>query len=432
MVLFMAVMHALPGCWAKLYGNRTTLRGHLLAKYDPANLPRHDASLVSVNISTYVLYLLGTDVVRGSAEYLVAVNMTWIDELLVWNPEDYYGIEDVVFKQQDIWYPDITTVSSTDLSRFPDTGKVRVNYKGIVSLFVSHRIESVCIFNLRHWPFDKQTCLIAFALDDYSSSEVAFNTLPDGFVYASKNSEWDLDLHLYSISGSRSDHKSQAVYYVRFERRPYFYLLCIIAPIISLMVMNTFVFLLPPESGERVGFSLTLMLATAVFLSIITDEIPKASDPLPLICVYVLIGVLMCIFTTIVLSLNLRFYFRRPEIKVNSFYRGLVRCTLSSNHTRLENGRKYTFNAANVTGDKDAVSQRSNDPADVPPECLRDNVGRSPCQEATCTWQEVGAALDSVMFVVFFTATLIGSVAAICYLRDASQFLDNLYSDDLS
>jgi hypothetical protein len=48
----------------------------------------------------------------------------------------------------------------------------------------------------------------------------------------------------------------------------------------SLMcILNIFVFLLPADSGERVGYAITVLLAIAVFLTISSDSLPATSNP---------------------------------------------------------------------------------------------------------------------------------------------------------
>jgi nicotinic acetylcholine receptor alpha-7 len=60
------------------------------------------------------------------------------------------------------------------------------------------------------------------------------------------------------------------------------------------------VFLLPPESGERVGYSRTVLLSIVVFLIITSNSLPGTSEPrMPIIFLlltaYVVIGVLIVI-----------------------------------------------------------------------------------------------------------------------------------------
>ena len=48
-------------------------------------------------------------------------------------------------------------------------------------------------------------------------------------------------------------------------------------------------FFIPAESGERIGFSCTVLLSVSVYLIIVTEALPEQSDTLPLIGVYYII-----------------------------------------------------------------------------------------------------------------------------------------------
>jgi hypothetical protein len=58
-----------------------------------------------------------------------------------------------------------------------------------------------------------------------------------------------------------------------------YYLLNLILPIWVLGILNLFVFLLPPESGERVAYSITVLLSIVVFLTITSNSLPGTSEP---------------------------------------------------------------------------------------------------------------------------------------------------------
>ena len=104
-----------------------------------------------------------------------------------------------------------------------------------------------------------------------------------------------------------------------------FYLLNLIFLICVLGILNLFVFLLPPESGERVGYSITVLLSIVVFLTITSNSLPGTSEPrMPTIFLllngYVVISVLIVISVII----NLRFYLRDQEIPVSAYWNSLI------------------------------------------------------------------------------------------------------------
>lgn len=70
---------------------------------------------------------------------------------------------------------------------------------------------------------------------------------------------------------------------VVIRRRPLFYTVSLLLPSIFLMVMDIVGFYLPPDSGERVSFKITLLLGYSVFLIIVSDTLPATAIGTPLI-----------------------------------------------------------------------------------------------------------------------------------------------------
>ena len=70
---------------------------------------------------------------------------------------------------------------------------------------------------------------------------------------------------------------------VVIRRRPLFYTVNLLLPSIFLMVMDIVGFYLPPDSGERVSFKVTLLLGYSVFLIIVSDTLPATAIGTPLI-----------------------------------------------------------------------------------------------------------------------------------------------------
>ena len=67
------------------------------------------------------------------------------------------------------------------------------------------------------------------------------------------------------------------------ESHSMYVIINIILPILFLNQLNVLVFMLPAESGERVSYSLTVLLSIAVFMTIVGDTLPRTSEPTPLI-----------------------------------------------------------------------------------------------------------------------------------------------------
>ncbi|XP_071114943.1 acetylcholine receptor subunit beta-like [Haliotis cracherodii] len=71
------------------------------------------------------------------------------------------------------------------------------------------------------------------------------------------------------------------------KRRPLFYIFTILLPVVLLYSLNTFVFLLPSQSGEKTSMAVSVLLSFQLFLSIIRDSLPENSLTVSLFSLYV-------------------------------------------------------------------------------------------------------------------------------------------------
>ena len=65
---------------------------------------------------------------------------------------------------------------------------------------------------------------------------------------------------------------------ITMERNPVFYIIFLIIPSVLMAFVSVLVFLLPPESGERVGLSITVLLSYTVFLLMVSEITPKGGS----------------------------------------------------------------------------------------------------------------------------------------------------------
>ena len=74
------------------------------------------------------------------------------------------------------------------------------------------------------------------------------------------------------------------VHYVfKLARKPLFFTMNIIVPSIMLALLVLLVFLLPPDSGEKISMGVTLLLSLSVFILIISENVPTTSVSVPII-----------------------------------------------------------------------------------------------------------------------------------------------------
>ena len=125
-----------------------------------------------------------------------------------------------------------------------------------------------------------------------------------------------------------------------------------------------FVFILPPESGERVGYSMTVLLSIVVFLTITSNSLPGTSEPkMPTLFLLLTEYVVISILIVISVIIGLRFNLRDQEIPVSAYWRSLIlfyRIILGQRNRRKinigEHFQKENINHTENGQDKETVT----------------------------------------------------------------------------
>jgi hypothetical protein len=74
-------------------------------------------------------------------------------------------------------------------------------------------------------------------------------------------------------------------FYIGVQRRSLFFVLSLIFPCVVICAVATMAFILPPESGEKIALTITVLLSLAVFLLLVFEFMPY-SDRFPYIGQY--------------------------------------------------------------------------------------------------------------------------------------------------
>ncbi len=76
---------------------------------------------------------------------------------------------------------------------------------------------------------------------------------------------------------------SRVTYSISLKRRPLYFFLYLIFPVIALVLLSLLVFKIPAQCGERVGFAVTILLTMGVYLVVISNDLPQTADNAPLV-----------------------------------------------------------------------------------------------------------------------------------------------------
>ena len=291
------------------------LNGNLSSGYNKNVRPIKDQSqALVVDVKLFVGALQEFDEVLERISLVTVFHLTWTDENLTWNASDYDGINTTFFGYKEVWVPEIFLTNPSE--KIDSFGKewhsIRYNSDGKAVWEPGTLIEAACSVNAYYFPFDIQECYLELLIWGYYGSEVKFNAKSNNIdlSYMPEHGTWN-------FIGTRvefaTERKSSIKYYFRLQRNPQYLIINVIMPILFLNLLNALVFVLPTESGERVSYSITVLLSIAVFMTIVSDILPRTSKPMPIIS-YVLLGSLfISSLITVITVLNLRLFNKKED-----------------------------------------------------------------------------------------------------------------------
>ena len=221
-----------------------------------------------------------------------------------------------------------------------------------------------------------------------------------------KNMLWTViksDHHAYDYKVNSAESYSIVEFHFTFQRNPVFYGTLLIFSISLITALMIFTFILPANSGERMGVALTLMLASMVFILLVAENIPLnlASGSVPLLAIFFIFCLVLMAIMIIALSCVSKFY-----------------------HKDKEDGKMSEWTRRNVVGKLSyAVGARAREKTQIKDTvCFNemrreDYVSSKPCDTKEDDWQMewriLGKTVDRCLFVFFNIVFVIG--VAVCF-----------------
>ncbi|CAH1252484.1 CHRNB2 [Branchiostoma lanceolatum] len=313
-----AVCLAVPGAFGAASEERLVRQLFNESRYSPDVRPVvAPADVLPVNFKLLVIQVIA---VNEKEEYMrtnVWVELSWVDYRLAWNKEDFDHIPSIRVPAESVWKPDIVLLNNKDgqydVALYT---KAIISNEGFVYWLPPSIFTSECSINVRHFPFDKQNCTLQFSSWTYNKREVDLVSL--GFVYDDfkESGEWQI----VDIPSRRVETEDSVfvIYDFMLARKPLFYIVNMIVPIILLTLLSILVFYLPVDCGEKVGLCINILLALVVFLLLIADIIPATSMDIPLIGRYLMFTMIFVTVETVTSIYVSNIHFRGASTHVMS------------------------------------------------------------------------------------------------------------------
>ena len=170
--------------------------------------------------------------------------------------------------------------------RYTYKTNVAMKYDGNTTWLNPGIFKSICKVDVTYFPFDNQKCFMKFGSWSFDSSKVNLRA-PSGGMFNKnyvKNGEWKVTL----LESQRNQLKYQCcphafvdvTVHIELQRESLDFILKLIIPCSLISSMIFLGFVLPPESGERIGLSITVLLAMTVFQQLSSELMPSYGFPL--------------------------------------------------------------------------------------------------------------------------------------------------------
>ncbi|KAH3789199.1 neuronal acetylcholine receptor subunit beta-2-like [Dreissena polymorpha] len=373
-------------------------------KYNKKVRPLKDQTMeMDIPVTFYLNSVIEFDEAKEALKTAGFLSLVWIDEYLQWNSSQFNGIDSIFLPQDDIWKPDISLKNS--FASFTGLGSsylnVYVRNTGEVFWYPYQVLESTCDVEIRYFPFDVQTCNLKFTAWSYTKTDVDINRGGENIILSDymPNSMWDIQS---TAAREVNTDESAVVFEIKLKRKPGFYIINVIVPVVLLSFLNTFSFVLPITSGERASYSVTLFLSLAVFLTIVASSLPKNSDSVSLLSIYL---ILMTVASTLIVVLC------------------LVEARLAARSTtdhHIDKGFLFVHKLAKILRCKTCTRIQSVLPHDNTEENMnkvKDNAGAIVFEDVN--WIDIVASMDVLLFIFFMTLTILG--AFVIFAKAASH-----------
>lgn len=423
------------------------------SNYSKEIFPRDDLSTtVYVDMKLSIISLSDFDEVAGHLELVGTLSIKWTDDIVL---DDYevaaastppsYSFSNVLIPQDEVWKPPITVFNSvTALNAIGDPNYyVRIHVldsgaKADMEWFPGIVTRTACNVDVSNYPWDIQKCTVDFTPWGYHPEEIDFN-LTSNQVDTSKFQGSDIwEIKSSAVSHEVIGNSSFAKYTLQLARKPNFFLIYLVLPIELLSLLNVVVFILPADSGERVGYSVTAFLTFAVYVTIVSDNLPKTSSPMSIFAYFMITMLMISAFICFVTIMSLRAYIRDTEDPVPRWVIRAIgiaycRCCCSKKKEKDEaeeetatkrpptpRNRVIKVDTDNSKGRWAKLREQTLPKNRVSPtkmeeiEDVSDDDFSSDSEsdeEEEMEWSEVGAAIDVVCICTFLFMIVMASVA---------------------
>ncbi|XP_029646618.2 acetylcholine receptor subunit alpha-like 2 [Octopus sinensis] len=294
LTIFLSIVNTDP-----MYEDELRLNGKLLSNYTKHIRPVINLTTsVDINAELYLDELYDLDFVNSILKARFWSELQWMDELLRWNPLNYNNITRIYLPKDKIWIPSTTLSNSRTETIYKNSCQDVVVYSnGSVEMASAILLHADCEMNAYSYPFDKQMCDISIYIPTYEPQHIKIKKLLCSKADFLRNYQWDITLFCDPDGIKEKYNYANATMYLR--RKLNSSTIAKLIPTIMMTILTIFVFVLPPESGEKVSLGTMIFLSNVLYLVEIEKTIPINSKRPSLLVLYLMVLSLLSGIATI-------------------------------------------------------------------------------------------------------------------------------------
>lgn len=329
-VLCVILMTLTTFSWAhqlKSHEAEFQLKERIFERYDKTCTPLVDHHHgIKVKVELFLLQIISFN--TQSLESNVLLKLKWVDDRLKWDESarNLTGRQSttplsILVDPTTLWLPDVTISNALDnestnlLDDYNKNLKAKISHTGEIVWNPKLKIKSSCNLKLRAFPFDVQTCDIKLSTDVSTMQQVELiNSNQDWHInldHFHENNMWRYVNDLVKAKNGiylGGEIYSHLDYTVTFQRKATYYIVNIVVPCLIFASVSLVVFVLPGDSGERLGVSLSVLVSESLFQGLVMNVIPKTTDAIPILTWLLTSLMLIVCFSTIASATIIKMY----------------------------------------------------------------------------------------------------------------------------
>ena len=295
--------------------NQNKLFKFLENDYNPYIRPVSNQSFpVIVDIKLTLYTILSYDEKTGTLSSLIYMQLGWQDEFI--SSSNFPMVENdmIPLPSSLVWSPRIYLFNTATEHLVLRTGETKfqtifLDFNGRMHHTMIGLAVTKCDANSFYYPRDEHKCEISITSDE-AQDKIILKSAPaqngDDTSVVFENGNWEVS-EVYQITLDNSYTSSILKLSFKISRTSMYPIVNLVIPLACLCMLNSFVFALPESSGERISYSLTMLLALILYLNMLADRLPT-TGPISLININIVVQFTTSCFVVVLSILSLRMH----------------------------------------------------------------------------------------------------------------------------